>query len=111
MPGIPLLNFYDKVIVPMGEKDRTILEENMQGKTHWLIGLVWNEQEVSGWKVLVYPTCNENPFWRSTPYYQTEAVFSFEIAMKIASIIESLALKDTLTASSISQELAVYSYY
>lgn len=111
MPGIPLLNFYDKVMVPMGDGDRRGYEKGLHKWTHWLIGLVWNEEEAStGWKVFIYPTCEEDPFWRAMPYYQTEAFYSFDIALKISCFLERLAQKDALTTRSLAEEIKVHAY-
>jgi hypothetical protein len=114
VPEIPLLkDFYDKSVVPVGEKDKLTLGRLNQGEgslyevvTHWLIALIWCENEaVAGWKVSVYPICPDKPFWLFAPYYETSSLYAFDTALKLSRILETHSQKDLLTARLFCQEI------
>ncbi|WP_139179540.1 hypothetical protein [Lihuaxuella thermophila] len=106
MQAIPVLkDFFDKSLIPVGEKDKLTLGKSNHGEeglyesvTHWLIALIWCETEaVTGWKVSVYPVCSDRPFWLLSPYYETSSLYAFEIALKLSGILETHSQKDLLT--------------
>lgn len=114
MQDVPFLkDFYDKSVIPVGEKDKVMLgklnrEEGglAEAVTHWLIALIWyEEEEAAGWKVSVYPIRRGKPFWLFTPYYETHSLYSFDIALKMSRILEAHSQKDLLTARLFYQEL------
>ncbi|MBA4493969.1 hypothetical protein ACFO25_14270 [Paenactinomyces guangxiensis] len=109
----PFKDFYDRSVIPVGEKDRTILGRSHHGEggvyeavTHWLIALIWYEDDTAeGWKVSVYPVCRNKPFWLVAPFYESNSLYSFDIALKLSRILEEHSQKDMLTARLFYQEL------
>ncbi|SDY04966.1 hypothetical protein [Thermoactinomyces sp. DSM 45892] len=112
MNELPLLmDFYDKKAVSIGVHDKGMLSRGegaiYEGVTHWLIALIWCERKQErGWKVSVYPTCPEKPFWYLSPFFETDVLHPFEVAFKISQILVSHSKRDVLTKKLFVQEMS-----
>ncbi|MBA4603848.1 hypothetical protein [Thermoactinomyces mirandus] len=108
----PFKDFYDKSVVTVGENDQAALRKWNHEKggaseafTHWLIALVWIEDDGnSGWKVFVYPVSEDKPFWHSSPFYETRSLYPIDMALKLSKILEAHSRRDLLTACSFDKE-------
>lgn len=100
-----LNDFFQRTPVPIGQRDRDRLEEiyfRNDGKrhtfTHWLIALMWHEDETSsGWKTIIYPVAEGRVFWVIPPLFCTSAPATFEKAWRLSEAIKASSCIDRLT--------------
>lgn len=105
-----LEEFYPKAVVPIGLKDRALLDESEQYPfnlspctSHWLIALVGelapNSYEYFYWRVNIYPTDCEGSFSWNEAVYSSEAFISFDWAIELARTFETKSKNDQLLST------------
>lgn len=100
-----LQNLFQRPLVPIGNRDKEELGEiyqikdgKDQGFTHWLLALLWHEDEsCAGWKVVVFPVGERRVFWLVPPLFYTSSPSSFENAWKLSEAIKECSGKDRIT--------------
>ncbi|KIL42004.1 hypothetical protein SD70_03895 [Gordoniibacillus kamchatkensis] len=97
-------HFFHRLPIPIGKHDKNELEAIYPGKdgkprdfTYWLIALMWSEEEVSGWKVIVFPVAEGRAFWAVPPLFHTDAPSSFDKAWKLSETLRAYSRGDQLT--------------
>lgn len=102
---LDLENLFQRPLVPIGKQDKAELESiylsssgKARGFTHWLIALMWYEDESVGWKVVVFPVVEGTAFWLVPPLFHTDAPSSFRKAWKLSEQLRSVSCNDQLTA-------------
>ena len=100
-------DFYQKALVPIGEKDHSSFKEttpsNQHHHSHWLIALVGEqeniEKEFYSWKVTIFPSDSNGSFSWKSPCYLSTIFDCIHLAYKHALELETFSKNDELYSS------------
>jgi hypothetical protein len=96
--------FYQKALIPIGEKDKTALLNTGSQLTHWLVSLEGqprDNDEYYLWEVAIYPADNEGSFNWYTPLYRSTLFDCIDEAFEAARNLEQNGRNDELSSISL----------
>lgn len=109
-------DFYQKALIPIGNRDRSAI--NASGVTeppslftHWLIALEGELKpkqpcEYYHWKVSIYPANGDGAFNWNQVYYSSSEMDSIDQAIELARTFETYSMKDELHSSNLQEKIS-----
>ncbi len=101
--------FYQKALIPMGQKDRTTLQDSGSELTHWLVALEGHPRAGDVyylWEAAIYPANNQGFFNHFKPLYKSSRFECFDEAYEAARSIEKLGRNDDLSSLDIKEKIS-----
>ena len=107
MNALNYKDFYQKALIPIGEKDYYFFKETTHSipstHSHWLIALVGElkdiEKEFYCWKVTIYPADSNGSFSWKSPCYSSSLFDCIHMAYNHALELENFSKNDELYSS------------
>lgn len=107
MNALNYKDFYQKALIPIGEKDYFSFKETtpsiQQNHSHWLIALEGeqngSEKEFYCWKVKIYPADSDGSFSWKSPCYISSLFDCIHMAYNHALTLETFSKNDELYSS------------
>jgi len=108
-------DFYQKALLPIGEKDLLALKESKidntdSPSTHWLIAVEGEQIDQPAiyffWKVSIYPANSDGDFNWKKPYYCSTAYDSMDHAHELASTLVNRIKFDELSSIKLQEKIS-----